>query len=105
MLLKILAKLFISSFFMKNSCTPILKKVKKCKVSFISPCFVYPVFKVSSKTCAVLYHGNVSFQIKKFTVECQTAAQDQPFRPPSETQCARKILMFAFFFQKTSLSN
>lgn len=67
LLLKILAKLFTNSFFVRNSFTPILKKVKKCKVNFIRLCFTFPVFKVSSKTCAVLYHGNVSFQINKFT--------------------------------------
>lgn len=94
LLLKILAKLFTNSFLMKNSFTPILKKVEKCKLNFICLCFTYPVSKVSSKTCAVLYHGNVSFQINKFTVECKTAAQNQPFRPPSRTWRARKILMF-----------
>lgn len=92
LLLKILARLFTNSFFVKNSFTPILKKVKKCKVNFICLCFTFPVFKVSSKTCAVLYHGNVSFQINKFTKWGVKLLLR--IRPPPWTWHARKILVF-----------
>lgn len=70
LLLYILAKLFTNSSCMVSWKIVLLLFWRRCKnVKWTLSIFVLLIMYSSSKTCAVLYHGNLSFQINKFRVE------------------------------------
>lgn len=78
LLLKVLTKLFTSSF-MEDIFTPILKGVWKCKVTFISPCLL--TMGLSARNRVVTNRGNSPSQINR--VEGNACCTGQAVRPLS----------------------
>lgn len=106
LLLKILAKLFTNSFCVFSCKIVLLLFWRRCKnVKRTLSVFVLLIFYSSSKNCAVLYHGNLSFQINKFRVEYNACCPESSCQNTLNIICQKDFNVWFFRKHPSSLSD